>query len=312
MFAANPSAQGNIFGLVLVEHPGWVILILFVQAIVYMALAVQIEANQLKMMRKIKKNKRNNGLEVELSEKMHGHAAEDVEAELDRVTQEDNHDPIKVVNLKKVYKDGHVGLKGISFGVEKGQIFGLLGPNGAGKSTAFNIMTQLVDRTDGQVSLNSKSLNTKNPYEIYKSCGICPQFDALWDLLTVGEHLEIFSKIKGLHGLELKETVNYFLEILKIGPHKDKKTCQLSGGNKRRLCVALASLGAPTIQFMDEPSTGMDPLARILLWDVIKQNLSTRDSSIVLTTHSMMEAESLCSKIGILIIFAFYLTVQFD
>ena len=239
--------------------------------------------------------------EIELMERS-SHILNDVEVEYERVSQTDNHDPIKIINLKKVYKNGHVGLKGVSFGVEKGQIFGLLGPNGAGKSTAFGIITQLLDRSDGQVSLNGKSMNAENDTDIYKDCGICPQFDALWDLLTVKEHLQIFSKIKGLRGNELKETVAYFLNILKISHHKDKKTYQLSGGNKRRLCVALASLGGPTIQFMDEPSTGMDPLARILLWDVIKQNLAQRDSSLVLTTHSMTEAESLCSKIGTLLL----------
>lgn len=293
LFALNPEYERTFFGLVLIDNALWIMLILYCQAIAYMVLTLLLEFRWFHVTVK------------DHNEKIQQHDAEeppigesDIKAEETRLLDPTNNFPIKVLNLKKRFKNGHRALKGISFGVEKGQIFGLLGPNGAGKSTAFNIITQLINGTSGEVYLNGRSIASKNKFEIYKNCGICPQFDALWELLTVKEHLEIIGKIKGLTRADLKANTDYFLDILKIREHKDKKTFQLSGGNKRRLCVALASTGAPITQFLDEPSTGMDPLARTYLWDTIKQNLAIRDSAIVLTTHSMTEAESLCSKIG--------------
>ena len=230
----------------------------------------------------------------------------DTEIEINRMNDPDNADVIKVKDLQKVYPTGQAAVKGISFGVEKGQIFGLLGPNGAGKSTTFNMITQLISRSGGEIELNGRSIDSENKFSIYKDCGVCPQFDSLWDLLTVREHLVIFGKIKGLTGRNLQENVDYFLNILHIKQHQNKRSSQLSGGNKRRLCVALASIGAPSMQFMDEPSTGLDPLARVYLWDTIKQTMALRNSSIILTTHSMPEAESLCSKIGNIFYFIFF------
>ena len=295
LFLLNPDAQGSLFGIVLFDGVGWIVGILFIQAIVYMTLTLLIEYKLINLKGKQPDAKQNRPKSDEVTE-----AHDDVHDEMERLKNPKNKDPIKVLDLTKQYGNGHKALKGISFGVEKGQIFGLLGPNGAGKSTAFNIMTQLIDATSGEIYLNGKNTATTNKFDIYKSCGVCPQFDALWELLTVKEHLDLIGKVKGLTGADLKTNTDYFLEVLKIRGHKDKKTFQLSGGNKRRLCVALASTGAPKTQFMDEPSTGMDPLARTFLWDTIKQNLAAvKDSAIVLTTHSMTEAESLCSKIGI-------------
>jgi len=299
MFMMNPDSRGDLFGIVLFEGgTSWVILILFLQAIFYMTVTLLIEYKIFR--KKEKKSPGDLTHRIQSSEEAVVNK-DDLQSELERLQNPQNTDPIKVFNLQMQFPSGFKALKGISFGVEKGQIFGLLGPNGAGKSTAFNIITQLIQPTSGEVYLNGKSIAANSKYDIYKNCGVCPQFDALWELLTVKEHLELIGKIKGLTGRDLRTNTNYFLDVLKIKGHQDKKSFQLSGGNKRRLCVALASTGAPKTQFLDEPSTGMDPLARTYLWDTIKQNLSVRDSAIVLTTHSMTEAESLCSKIGILI-----------
>jgi len=185
-------------------------------------------------------------------------------------------------------------------GVEKSQIFGLLGPNGAGKSTTFNILTGLIPRTSGSVKLKNEQIEN-NLSHIFKEVGICPQFDCLWENLTVIEHLTIFVKLKGLNGVELQENLDYYVKVMSLEDHIKKKANILSGGNKRKLCVTNALIGSPSLQFFDEPSTGLDPVARRFLWTTLTQNLQNRGASIVLTTHSMPEAESLCHKIGILI-----------
>lgn len=296
LFAMNPrddSEVNLIFPPSLIPTPWAYVGILMTQAIVYMILTLVIENHKASV--RVIRHKKVAGNEEDLEDFVD---YEDAENEVKRMNDPDNKDVITVKDLEKVYLTGQRAVKGISFGVEKGQIFGLLGPNGAGKSTTFNIITQLIGRSGGEVKLNGRSIDSENKFSIYKDCGVCPQFDSLWDLLTVREHLVLFGKIKGLRGKDLQENVDYFMDILHIRQHQKKRSSQLSGGNKRRLCVALASIGAPTMQFMDEPSTGLDPLARVYLWETIKQTLALRNSSIVLTTHSMPEAESLCSKIG--------------
>lgn len=142
--------------------------------------------------------------------------------------------------------------------------------------------------------------------EIYSDVGICPQFDCLWEHLTPLEHLNLFGRMKGLNGRDLKESVRYFLEVMQLTDYIDRKAGRLSGGNKRKLCVTNALIGGPDIQFFDEPSTGVDPIARRFLWNTLSQGLKLRNSAICMTTHTMEEAESLCTKIGILINGMFY------
>lgn len=236
---------------------------------------------------------------------------EDVVTEETRLNN--SNDPIKIMKIQKTYENGFQALKGISFGVQNGQIFGLLGPNGAGKSTTFNISTALIPKTSGNVFLKNEELKT-GLMTIFQDVGICPQFDCLWEHLTPSEHLYLFGRMKGLKGSELKEVVEYFifsmqlenfklffkyLNLLKI--IRNTKAVNLSGGNKRKLCVANALIGGPDLQFFDEPSTGLDPIAKRYLWDTLQNSLKCRNSAIVLTTHSMTEAEFLCHRIGILI-----------
>jgi ATP-binding cassette, subfamily A (ABC1), member 3 len=217
-------------------------------------------------------------------------------------TMNSSNDEIKVVGLEKQYKSKYIqnALKGITFGVKPGEIFGLLGPNGAGKSTTFNILTALLPKSKGSVQLLGQEVNRNMP-EIYQQVGICPQFNCLWDVLTVQEHIELFGAIKGYNENEISDSVRYFSEILSLGSHLHKRSMNLSGGNKRKLCVANCLIGSPKLMFFDEPSSGLDPLARRFLWNSLQQALKTRQSSIVLTTHSMAEAESLAHKTGILI-----------
>jgi ABC-type multidrug transport system ATPase subunit len=224
----------------------------------------------------------------------------EINAETEKVALPTNNDPIKVLNLEKTYPNGFQAVNNISLSVEKGQIFGLLGPNGAGKSTSFSILTALIPRTKGSVKLQGQEIDTDLAH-IFKEVGITPQFDCLWDNLSVKEHLYLFGSLKGLHGPELQENLDYFIKVMSLEDHVNKRSSTLSGGNKRKLCVTNALIGSPSLQFFDEPSTGLDPVARRFLWNTLTQNLAIRNSSIIFTTHSMSEAESLCHKIGILV-----------
>jgi len=208
--------------------------------------------------------------------------------------------PIQVLDLFKAYDNGYPAVKNVSFNVAPGEIFGLLGPNGAGKSTTFNILTAAIAKSRGSVKLLKQEINKDMP-EVFENVGICPQFNGLWEYLTVKEHLMLFGYLKGIQGSNLNQVINYYLDILQLREYVNKQAGKLSGGNKRKLCVANAFIGSAYLLFLDEPSTGVDPLARRYLWNSIQQVLTMRQASVVLTTHSMYEAESLSHKIGILI-----------
>lgn len=204
--------------------------------------------------------------------------------------------------MEKQYQGKYIfnALKGISFGVKPGEIFGLLGPNGAGKSTTFNILTAMIPKTGGSATLLGQEVNRNMP-ELFQNVGVCPQFNCLWDVMTVREHLQLFGGLKGYSSVDLEMSIQYFIDVLSFGENANKRSMFLSGGNKRKLCVANCLIGSPKLLFFDEPSTGLDPLAKRFLWHSLQQGLKARDSSIVLTTHSMNEAESLAHKTGILI-----------
>lgn len=134
--------------------------------------------------------------------------------------------------------------------------------------------------------------------EIFQDVGVCPQFNCLWDNLTPKDHLYLFGRMKGLQGCELKKNVKFFLRKLQLQLYKNTKAMNLSGGNKRKLCFAMSLIGGSDLLFFDEPSTGLDPIARKFLWDVLRNTLKSQKNSIVFTTHAMTEAETLCDIIG--------------
>ncbi|KAL2915601.1 hypothetical protein HK105_204786 [Polyrhizophydium stewartii] len=134
--------------------------------------------------------------------------------------------------------------------------------------------------------------------EVYKRIGICPQFDILWDDLTVGEHLYFYVRLKGITASEEGEAVRIALANVSLTMFEHRLTKGLSGGEKRRLSIAIALLGSPKVVFFDEPTTGLDPEVRRLIWNIV--NNSKQGKTIVLTTHSMEEAEALCQRIGIM------------
>ncbi|ESO04543.1 hypothetical protein HELRODRAFT_79043 [Helobdella robusta] len=189
---------------------------------------------------------------------------------------------------------------GITFAVKKGECFGLLGTNGAGKSTLFKMITGEINPTCGDASINSNSV-TKNRKEAQKCLGYCPQFDALCSRMTVREHLTMFALFRGSPKPEsvcVRLFVCLYVGVCVFAFFEHFLPFNLSGGNRRKLSVALALIGNPNLVCLDEPTTGVDPGARAYVWKAI-EGASDNGLSVLLTTHSMEECEALCHRITI-------------
>ncbi|MBN8673935.1 MAG: ABC transporter ATP-binding protein [Chitinophagales bacterium] len=199
---------------------------------------------------------------------------------------------ISVKNLVKNYGTFNA-VKGISFEVYEGEIFGLLGPNGAGKSTTLEIIETLREKTSGEVIVDGLNLD-KEPNEIKKIIGVQLQSSGYYPGLNLVQLIELFCGLynRQVEPMELLETVNL----------KDKakaKFKDLSGGQKQRFSVATTLINEPRIIFLDEPTTGLDPQARRSLWELVK-NIRERGTTVIITTHYMDEAEYLCDRVAII------------
>jgi ABC-2 type transport system ATP-binding protein len=199
---------------------------------------------------------------------------------------------ISVKNLHKKYGEFEA-VKGISFDVYEGEIFGLLGPNGAGKSTTLEIIETLREKTSGEVWVNGFNLD-KDPSEIKKIIGVQLQTSGYYPNLNLTELLQLFG---GLYNrkIEAKE----FLELVNLTDKAKAKYKQLSGGQKQRFSIATTLINQPKIIFLDEPTTGLDPQARRNLWELVKQ-IRLRGTTVIITTHYMDEAEILCDRVAII------------
>jgi ATP-binding cassette subfamily A (ABC1) protein 3 len=213
------------------------------------------------------------------------------------------------VRLRKVYRGSgafnakpKVAVKSMSFGLSVGECFGYLGINGAGKTTTMKILTGELLATSGEAYLGGFDISSEQQ-RVRRLIGYCPQFDALFDLLSVREHLELYGRLKGLdEGEPLASAIASILEMMNLNAFTHKLAGTLSGGNKRKLSVGIALIGGPKILFLDEPSTGVDPVARRFMWAVISRICTQqRDCCIVLTSHVMEEVEALCTKVGIVV-----------
>eukprot|EP00732_Lithocolla_globosa_P000357 Lithocolla_globosa_v1_NODE_102_length_6350_cov_93.725179.p1 type:complete len:962 gc:universal NODE_102_length_6350_cov_93.725179:3330-445(-) len=223
---------------------------------------------------------------------------EDVLAEQERVekNQYPANSAIVMHGMQKIFGT-KVAVKKISFAVDPDTVFGLLGPNGAGKTTLINILTGLYPPTHGHAILAGFSV-TESMESVYQNIGVCPQHDILWDDLTVEEHLLFYARLKGVSREEESAAVEKSLSSVSLGGFRERFPPSLSGGERRRLSIAIALIGNGKVVFLDEPTTGLDPEVRRLIWDII--NNAKKDKTIVLTTHSMEEAEVLCQCIGIM------------
>eukprot|EP00941_MAST-03F_sp_MAST-3F-sp1_P006540 g6540.t1 len=234
----------------------------------------------------------------------------DVTSEAKRV--QDNKigkDVVEARGLRKIFrtknKDGKmikkVAVKNMWFGITRGEVFGFLGVNGAGKSTVFKMLSGDHMPSVGTASMCGRDILTEQ-ISVRRLIGYCPQHNALLPKVTVREHLRIFGLIKGVTGLKLEEEITEKLNRMDLVEFAGAAAGTLSGGNKRKLCVAIALIGSPPIIFLDEPSAGMDPVAKRFMWSLIS-DISTvsGETTIVMTTHSMEETSALCSRIGIMV-----------
>jgi ABC-2 type transport system ATP-binding protein len=196
---------------------------------------------------------------------------------------------LQIKNLHKHYAETKA-VDDVSFNVEQGKCFGLLGPNGAGKTTTIEIMEGIIKPTSGKILFEGKPLNK----DYYQNIGIQFQHTAIQDYLTVKETLNLFSNFYN-KVLPTKDLI----EICALEDIIDRDTRKLSGGQRQRLLLALAMLNDPKIIFLDEPTTGLDPQSRRNFWQLIN-NIKQQNKTILLTTHYMDEAQSLCDEIAIM------------
>ncbi len=199
---------------------------------------------------------------------------------------------ISVKDLHKQYGDFEA-VKGISFEVEEGEIFGLLGPNGAGKSTTLEIIETLRNKTSGTVIVDGLNLD-QSPNEIKKIIGVQLQTSGYYPSLNLTELIQLFA---GLYN----ETVDSMalLDTVNLREKAKAKYKELSGGQKQRFSIATTLINQPKIIFLDEPTTGLDPQARRNLWELIK-DIRAKGTTVIITTHYMDEAEVLCDRVAII------------
>ena len=199
-------------------------------------------------------------------------------------------------NLKKRYGDV-VALDGVSFEVQKGETFGLLGPNGAGKTTVVKLLCGLLRPDGGTVSLDGKTDPTVTRVRL--SLGVVPQALAIYEELSAEENLRFFGKTYGLSGRKLKDRVSNCLEIAGLKQRGKDRVSKYSGGMKRRLNMVCSLLHEPMLLLLDEPTVGVDPQSRNLIFDTIEA-MKEQDRTIIYTTHYMEEAQRLCDRVAIL------------
>lgn len=206
---------------------------------------------------------------------------------------------LEIEDLTKVYSDGNVlAVDNISFSVKKGEIFAFLGPNGAGKSTTISMAATALDITSGKISIFEHDV-VKERKEVRKYIGICPQEIVLYERLTVYENAVFFGKMHEIPKEQLKRNADFLIEALGLKEKRNTAAAKLSGGMKRRLNIILALITDPELIFLDEPTAGLDPQSRRLVWDFIHE-LKKNGKTVFLTTHNMEEADYLSDRVAII------------
>jgi ABC-2 type transport system ATP-binding protein len=204
---------------------------------------------------------------------------------------------IAVEHIVKRYGDFEA-VKDVSFSVAEGEIFGLLGPNGAGKSTLIRMMTTLIPATAGKALVGGLDVS-KDPDGVRRMIGVIPQALTSDQDLTVEENLSIYAKLYSVPRGQREKNIDSVLEAVDLVKWRDAQTKTLSGGMRRRLEIARGLVHNPRIFFLDEPTTGLDPVSRIAVWEMLNNLKAQRNLTMLLTTHYMEEADKLCDRIAI-------------
>ena len=203
--------------------------------------------------------------------------------------------PVEAINLEKRYGDFYA-VRNNTFCIKKGEIFGLLGPNGAGKSTSFKMMCGLIKPTSGKARIMNTDIG-ENPTKARSYIGYMAQKFSLYGSLDIIQNLDFFASVYGLSGAKKKEQIEKTIEIFELEPYLKRDTKELSAGFKQRLALACAILHKPPVLFLDEPTSGVDPIARMEFWSHIK-GLAQKGVTVMVTTHFMDEAEY-CDRISL-------------
>jgi len=204
---------------------------------------------------------------------------------------------IEVEHIVKQYGD-FTAVDDISFAVKEGEIFGLLGPNGAGKSTLIRMMTTLIPITAGHAYIGGHDV-AKEPDSARRTIGVIPQALTSDLDLTVEENMNIYAKLYDVPAKQRKEAIEELLQLVDLMKWRDAQTKTLSGGMRRRLEIARGLVHSPRIFFLDEPTTGLDPVSRVAVWEMLTNIKAQRQLTILITTHYMDEADRLCDRIAI-------------
>ncbi|MCK9151265.1 ABC transporter ATP-binding protein [Methanobacterium alcaliphilum] len=202
---------------------------------------------------------------------------------------------IEAKNIRKSF-DGFTAVDGLNLKIKKGEVFGFLGPNGAGKTTSISMIVGLLHPTEGQIIIDGEDINHVDKIKI----GICPQEIVLWESLTCKESLKFMGEMYEVPNPILKERVKQLLNDLMLNDKADTLVSNLSGGMKRRLNLAMALIHSPEIVVLDEPSEGLDPQSRRVLWNFIRSLRDDEGKTVILTTHLMDEADRLSDRIAII------------
>ncbi|NMC46553.1 MAG: ATP-binding cassette domain-containing protein [Chloroflexi bacterium] len=202
-----------------------------------------------------------------------------------------------VKNLAKSYRENQA-VRGISFSLPRGEIFGLLGPNGAGKSTTISMLAGLLSPTSGQITIKGLDLS-ENLLKVKQYVGLVPQEIALYPTISARDNLIFWGQVYGLHGAALKRRVDEVLDIVQLADRAHERVEVYSGGMKRRINLAVGLLHRPEILFLDEPTVGVDPQSRNAIFESVEK-LNREGLTIIYTTHYMEEAERLCHRVAII------------
>jgi ABC-2 type transport system ATP-binding protein len=204
---------------------------------------------------------------------------------------------IEVEHIVKKYGD-FTAVDDVSFAVKEGEIFGLLGPNGAGKSTLIRMMTTLIPITSGKARIAGHDV-VKEPNAARRMIGVIPQALTSDLDLTVAENMNIYAKLYDVPAKERQTSIDELLQLVDLTKWRDAQTKTLSGGMRRRLEIARGLVHHPRIFFLDEPTTGLDPVSRVAVWEMLGNIKENRQLTILITTHYMDEADRLCDRIAI-------------
>jgi ABC-type multidrug transport system ATPase subunit len=213
---------------------------------------------------------------------------------------------LRIVGISKTYrvagkccgKKRINALKNTYIDVPHGELFTILGHNGAGKTTLINIITGNISQTSGTAKVNNLDL-LRDTKAVEELVGLCPQHDILWEELTASEHIELYAYLRNYKKSEVQRLVDSKLKEVNLTLQANSEVRTYSGGMKRRLSILLSTIGSPKVIFLDEPTTGLDPVNKRFIWTMI-QNIK-KDKSVILTTHSMEEADFLSDRVGVIV-----------